>query len=275
MDEATLVSRLAALQPPDAADAKRRAIDDVPPRIRPAEAGLSAHRSRIGFRLATASALCVVLLVAFSAFTAPGQALATWVGDRLGLGEPGGPPALQSLHRNAMRGTAGEGEPAYVLLRGDGPLGGHYEFITYRTSSQPGENFPAGGGDCFQLEFPESKNLFQAGCGLPSEEDGLLYAGVGGNSAPGASYQFASGRVSEDVAEVKFKVDGQELPVELKPVPPELIERFDLPRPFKFFIVFINPDLREGEVKVTARDAEGETVATRTEALIGPAELQP
>ncbi len=275
MDEITLIDRLGALQPPEPELAKSRALAAVPARVQAARAGRDDRTRRFWPRLATVAAVGLVVLVSCSLLTSPGKAFTTWVGDRLGLGEPGGPPALESLHRHAMMGTSGEGQPAYVLLRGPGPLGGHYEFITYRTPPETGGQSPTDDTRCFQLEFPEAGNLFQAGCGLPPADDGLLFEGVGGNSAPGRSYQFASGRVSENVASVEFEVDGRTFPVELRSVPADLIERFDFPRSFKFFIVFLDRDLRAGKVTVTARDAAGDQVASDTSTLLGASVIQP
>ena len=274
MNEGTLTDRLGRLDPPDMQLAKSRALDAVPMRVRAARSEPSRRRV-LWLRLATAAAVGLAVVLTFSILTAPGQAFTNWVGDRLGLGEPGGPPALQRLHQNAMRGTVGERAPAYVLLRGPAALGGEYEFITFEATSPTGKEIAGDEARCFQLEFPEAKNLFHAGCGIPSASTPLMYEGVGGNSAPGASYQFASGRVSDEVATVDFEVDGQSLPVELRAIPADLIERFDIARPFEFFVVFLDGDLREGEVTVTARDAAGKALATRTESLLGAPALQP
>lgn len=274
MDEVTVIRRLGGLSAPGTEGAKARALEAIPARVG-AVRSTTRHERRFWTRLATAAALGLMVVVSFSVLTAPGQAFTSWVGDRIGLGEPGGPPALQSLHTNAMRGTIGAGAPAYVLLRGPGPLGGAYEFITFEAMSPTGRQLTGDSARCFQLEFPEAKNLFHAGCGIPDSSTPLLYEGVGGNSAPGASYQFASGRVSDEVATVDFEVDGRSLPVELRAIPADLIERFDISRPFKYFVVFLDGDLRKGEVTVTARGAAGEALATRTESLLGAPVLQP
>lgn len=269
MDETTLIDRLGALQPPDPDLARMRAIETLPARIHVARSGRRRRAHHLRPRLATASSLFLVALAAFSLLTAPGHAFTSWVGDRLGLGQPGGHPTLQSLYHHAVLGTGGEGQPAYVLLRGEGPLGGHYEFITYRMKPEPGGEFPANGARCFQLEFPETRNLFNAGCGLPPAHGGLIYGGVGGNSAPGTAYQFASGRVSDDIATVDFEVDGRAVPVELRSIPADLVERFQIRRPFKFFVAFIEGARPGAAVTVTARDSEGRPVARRTSTLSG------
>lgn len=264
MDEAALIRRLGALQAPDTEITRKRAIEAVSARLPQAHA--SAARVRhFWARLATAAAVLLVAVVAFSLLTAPGQAFTSWIGDRLGLGEPGGHPTLQSLRGHAMRGTAGAGQPAYVLLRGPGPGGDHYEFITYRTKREPGKEWPANGARCFQLEFPEARNLMGAGCGLPPASDGLLLQGIGGNAQPGSEYQYASGLVSDDIAAVDIEVDGHAIPVQLRPIPPELIDRFQIRRSFQFFIAFFGD--ASGKLTVTARDATGHAVASRTSSL--------
>jgi hypothetical protein len=274
MDEITVIRRLNELAAPGSVASKTRALEAVPAQVGAARSTTRSER-RFWSRFAVAAALGLMLVISFSVLTSPGQAFTNWVGDRIGFGEPGGPPALHSLHTNSMRGTIGEGVPAYVLLRGPGPLGGAYEFITFEATSPTGRQPTGGSTRCFQLEFPDAQNLFHAGCGVPSPRDPLLYEGVGGNSATGASYQFASGRVSDEVATVDLAIDGQSLPVELRAIPADLIERFDIGRPFKFFVVFLDGNLRKGDVTVTARDAAGEVLATRTESLLGAPALQP
>lgn len=267
MDETTLINRLQTLEAPGGQGAKSRALKVIPARMNQFRSTRSASRRSLWLRLGTASALTLMALVSFSVLTTPGHAFTQWVGDRIGLGEPGGPPALESLYRNAMRGAGGPVEPAYVLVRGPGPNDGHYEFITYDMAPAADPDGSIDDTHCFQLEFPEARNLFHAGCGLPPATEGLLYSGVGGNYA-GDGYQFASGRVSSDVAAVEFEVDGRLFPVELRPVPVDLIERFGISREFKFFIVFLDGDLREGNVTITAKNAAGEPVARQTSTLL-------
>ena len=258
-----LTGRLARLEPPGAAAARGRAIAAVPSRVEAARRrhrGGRSHSTRA--RLAFAATVVLLALVLFSVFTAPGRALTNWVGERLGLGEPGGHPTLQVLRHAATHGTSAQGRPAYVLVRGPGPRGGHYEFVTYRMKPEPGKAFPADGARCFEVEFPELRNLMSAGCGLPPARHGLLLGGIGGNSAPNESFQFVSGRASADVASVAIEVAGRPVPVALRPIPAQLIERLHIRRPFTFFIAFF--DGRQGRVEVIARDASGQIVATRS-----------
>lgn len=277
MDETTLLGRLGALEPPDADLARERAIEAVPARVRAARSGEPRRRPRFWPRLVTAAAVALVALVAFSLLTvtAPGQAFTSWVGDRLGWGEPGGHPTLQSLRHHAMQETGGAGQPAYVLLRGPGLLGGHYEFITYRMKRESGKEFPANGARCFELDFPEARGLANGGCGLPPARGGLLFRGVGGNAQPGSEYQYAYGRVSDDIRAVDIEINGSAIPVELRAIPAGLIERFHIRRPFKFFIAFFDPALHGGRMTVTARDTGGRPVAQRTSVLSNFPRLQP
>ncbi|MBS1878363.1 MAG: hypothetical protein JST31_02510 [Actinobacteria bacterium] len=271
MDETTLIGRLGALRPPDAELARSRALERVPARVAAARLGGGHTRARLRLRLASVAAVVLATLVALSFLTAPGQAFTSWVGDRLGLGQPGGHPALQSLRGWAMRGTGGAGQPAFVLARGSGRRGVPYEFITYRVRPQPGKEWPANGARCFQLEFPRDRGLMDAGCGLPAASGGLLFRGIGGNSQPGSAYRYASGLVSADVAAVEVAINGHPIPVELKPIPASLIARFQIRRPFKFFIAFFGPG--PGRLTVTARDAAGRRLAERTAALPPPMPL--
>lgn len=255
MNESELIDRLAALRPPEAGLARARAVAAVPVRLEVARPAPATGRRALA---ATIAVSAVAVLLSFSLLTAPGHAVTSWVGERLGFGQPGGPPSLQALYEEAMRGTDAGGQPAYVLLRGPGPGKGHYDLVTYRFPPRPGAEFPANGARCFNIEFPEARNIFNAGCGLPPASGGILFGGVGGNAAPGMSYQFASGRVSDDVASVQVKLNGRPLPVQLQPIPADLIERFAIRRPFKFFIAFLD-DQASGKITVTARDTTGRT----------------
>lgn len=58
-------------------------------------------------------------------------------------------------------------------------------------------------------------------------------------------------------------------------IPADLIDRLQIEGPFKFFIAFLDCDLRSGTSTVTARDAEGRAVAQRTSTFLGAPALQP
>jgi hypothetical protein len=73
-------------------------------------------------------------LAAAVAFTAPGRAVANWVGEQIGLsgpGEPGGPPALRQLNESWGLGRGGWKGEKFVLLVGPvtGEERSRWEFI--------------------------------------------------------------------------------------------------------------------------------------------------
>lgn len=271
MDEATLIRRLEEFEPPQAEASRERARQAVRVRF-----GTGAtprpHRRRLlpgGLRLAVAMVAICATFAAGAVFTVPGKAVTSWVGERLGFGEPGGPPTLRDLRAFATHGSAAEGQPAYVLLRGPAADVGHYELITYRAKDEPGKEWPANGARCFELNFPEARSLYAPSCGLPPAELGLRFEGLGGGSGPGMAFQYASGRVSDDIEAVEVSFNGESVPVELTPIPEELIERFQIRRPFKFFIAFLEDFRQGGVVVVTARDGDGRAVVSRKR-LFGP-----
>lgn len=264
----SLSRRLESFAASDEAGSRRRAKAAIVARIR--NGGSSAQSSafprdaRSFHRLAPALiAICLALAIG-SLFTPAGMAVTSWVGERLGFGEPGGPATLRDLRAFATEGSAAEGRPAFVLVRGRMPSGDHYELITYRTRREPGKLWPANGARCFELDFPEIRALHNAGCGLPPAVDGLRFDGAGGGTTVGGRwYAYASGRVSADVASVEVRFEGRPVPVQLSAVPTDLIERFRIKRPFKFFIAF-PPDSRQGgRLIVLARDEAGRVVGRR------------
>lgn len=262
MTEDSVTVRLAHLEAPDATAARTRAMRTVSSRVEERSAGRGGRRGVLRPTPTFVVILALMALIAASLVTAPGRAVTSWVGDRLGLGRPGEHPTLQHLRHFATHGTNAQGRPAYVLLRGQAPGDRHYELVTFRMKREPGKAFPANGARCFEVDFPEARDLYSAGCGLPPATHGLLIGGVGGNAAPEESFQFLSGRTSADVATVEVLDGGQSTEVPLRPIPTELVERLHLRRPFKFFIAFL--DGSQADLKVIARDDAGEVVAIRS-----------
>ena len=156
-----------------------------------------------------------------------------------------------------------------LLLRGPASGSGHYELVTFRMKDEPGKLWPATGARCFELNLPEARALYGASCGLPPAVHGVRVDGPVGGSAPGGrSHSYLSGRVSEDVAAVEIEVNAEPVAVELRPIPEDLIERFAIRRPFKFFFASLPGAEHGGLLTLTARDASGEAVAERRRRLI-------
>lgn len=277
MDDAQLTRRLELFEAPELEPSCERAKRAIRGQLRASGAGSGRKRRPVGARVrfaAVFAALCLAL-AAGALFTPPGQAVTSWIGERLGIGQPGGPPTLRELRAFAAEGNEREDLPAYVLLRGPAPGAGHYELLTFRMKDEPGQLWPATGARCFELNLPEARALYGASCGLPPAVHGVLVDGPFGGSAPGGRYRsYLTGRVSEDVAAVEVEIDGRPVSVELRSIPEELIERFAIRRPFKFFFASLPGAQHGGLLTVTARDAGGQAVAERRRRLIDVVEMR-
>jgi hypothetical protein len=216
-------------------------------------------------------AACLAL-ACFGAFTSPGRAMTSWVGDRLGFGQPGGHPSLRQLRAGWTRGTSAEGQPAYVLAVGPVPRdgkangGGRYELITY-WPQQPRDSRGGGrwelGKPCFELDLTQARSSYGGSCGVLPEGPDLFVSGVAGNAAPGDELFSVIGQAGDAVASVHADLNGNRIPIELVPIPANYVERFHLGRTFKFFVGFLEGRLRGGTITVAALDASGKVLARR------------
>lgn len=120
MDDATLIRRLGRLEAAEGDLARERAIEAVPARLRAMRSGGTSRLARLSPRLVAALAALCIALAAFTLLTPPGQAFTSWVGDRLGFGQPGEHPSLRQLRHKWTQGTSAEGQPAHVLVVGPG-----------------------------------------------------------------------------------------------------------------------------------------------------------
>jgi hypothetical protein len=241
--------------------------------------------SRAAHRQPWALTVLVALLTMVAAagvFTTPGRAVTGWVGERLGIGEPGepgGPPALRQLNEAWNRASGLEDHPEYVLVVGPvtGQRRSRYEFIGYDPPARPDRpTWPR--GPCFKLDLTQVRSMRSQGCGALPKGGDFAYLGVGGGyghaylGRDGLRFSdellYLSGRVSPNVASVEATVDGEEIPVQVRPVPEELRRRFHLGRPFSFFVGFFSGHPRGGTVQVTARGADGELLGHAKTELI-------
>jgi hypothetical protein len=82
-----------------------------------------------------------------------------------------------------------------------------------------------------------------------------------------------SGRVSEDVENVRVELDDRPVETELLSIPAALLAELGIPTPFKFFVAF--PDARgAGQVDVIAEDSSGTAVAHKSLQRFAPAGLR-
>lgn len=272
MDDRTLIALLGGLEPPNLELSRERAITNIPARLpsaetakkRPEDAFLrSRGLGRLRWGAATL-ALCLTL-ASFSLLTPPGQAVTSWVGERLGFGEPGGRPTLRQLRAGWTKGTVAEGQPAHVLVVGPVPGGGRYEFITFWPDEPQGvrEDRWDFGGPCFELDLTQQRSSFTGGCGVLPEGPHLAVAGIAGGSTPRGEVRFLAGRTSTSVAAVEAELGGDALDIDLMEIPDELVAELRLGRSFKFFIGFLDGVPARGTLSVTARDATGRALARR------------
>lgn len=236
----------------------------------PGDAFLRSRRIR-GLRFAAAALAICLALTSFALFTEPGHAVTSWVGERLGFGQPGEPPSLRQLRAGWTKGTAAEGQPAHVLAVGPVPGGGRYEFITYWPEQPEGVGRPGAwdlDGPCFELDLTQMRSSYGEGCGVLPEGPHLAALGLGGGGMPGEELHHFAGRTSMAVEEVEAQLGGRRLEAELVPIPAEFVERFRLERRFKFFVGFLAGRVRGGTLTITARDGSGEVLARKRFELV-------
>lgn len=216
--------------------------------------------SAVSRRLVVIATVAILVATGMSV-TPQGHAVASWIGERIGLGEPGGPPSLSKLRTHAIPGQVPGS--AHVLLRGHGPAG-PYEYVAYRSEREgaTGERDVL----CFDLDVPRKNSLQGAGCGLPNGPLTMRIASVGtvGSSPRARELHFLTGRVGGDISRVAVRRHGETLPAELHPVPAGLAARLGFPRPFKVFVIFFDGSTPGSRVVVTAKSAAGATVARQS-----------
>jgi hypothetical protein len=258
MDESTLIRRLGALEAPDPGAARRRATARVPARVAALRAS-RRHRRPLrrvfSARVAVAAALTVLALGLLTAFTPPGRAVASWVGDQLGFGQVGEHPTLRQLRHKLLYApkpgspmrTQASGQAAYVLARGPAPHDSHWEYITYRSNRDDAH--------CFEVEIAKLRQIIGGGCEGKgpqlSATRGLVVDSAGGNTQKGMRLQMVAGRASSDVQAIRAEVDGHRIPVQLTEPPPALLQKLGFSGSFKVYAAF--PPFTTGGANLTLR----------------------
>lgn len=264
MDEIALTRRLALLEPPGIDAARTRAALAVTSRVLTARTVQRPRAAAERIRIAATVAAIVLGAATFALFTAPGKAVTSWAGERLGFGEPGGPPTLEDLRESWLRGTVADGRPAYVLAVGPAPHDGRYEFVAYRPAGAQQGSVAADEAPCFEVDLPQERSSTGQGCGILPEGGSLFLNGVGGGSSrSGGTVFYGAGRVGPEVASVEASVNGNQVEVDLVPIPAAFGEPLGV-GPFGFFIAFLDDVSGGGTLDVTARDESGAEVGHAT-----------
>jgi hypothetical protein len=223
-----------------------------------------SRRAAAGARRLVPAAI-VAALLATAIVTAPGQAVAGWIGARLGIGHGvapygghvGGPPKDVQTLRDASRGASpANGQPFVLLAQGALPQNTHWQLDAYRPRPNSAQ---AGHPVCFVVSLPEPGWWGGPGCVTPggsSLEVDPLHGRVWAGSVPGRAFSFADGVTSGAAAKVVATSGGKRASVQLVPIPAHLLRRFGIQEPLKFFIArFWGND--SGPVAVKAFDGSG------------------
>lgn len=236
--EDDLLRRLEKVTPPDLEGARKRAVTAAWIQM----SSNRAERSRAWRPVALASlALLAVLLL--STLTAPGQAVAEWVGQRFGIGEPGGQPTLVEFRERIESG----GETSTVIARGPLATGGHFEILTW--AQTPGDlrcfgfdipHLPSIISTCFDQNLPPGSDLHVMS--VAGNEDGYLLVG----------------RASPAVASVRVESQGAPLDAQLIKIDRSLLTRLGIDHPLRFIISEIEPNSKV--IDLTAKAVNGKTL---------------
>jgi hypothetical protein len=258
MDEQSLIARLTELQPPGLEEARTRG--QLAARVRFGNRPPARPRAARVRRAALVGAVACAAIVLAGVVTQPGQGVASWVGERLGIGQPGGPPGLQDLREFALAPSGEADVPAYVIARGPVAVtGGHYEVVT-RVSRVERKR-------CYELQIVDPASLYGPSCITDPGPEGLVVDQLGANLAPEFEFQSVQGRVGEDVASVRVEFDGREIPVQVTDPDPELLEGLRIEPPVRFYFAAFDGFIAGGELSVEALDSDGQVLSTQTRHL--------
>jgi hypothetical protein len=232
---------------PASAPARERAVATARAEI--AARGTATHPPRTSRRRRRAlTIVCAAGLLAAALLTPPGRAASGWIGERLGIGEPGGPPTIKD------RATQEKIEKSIVFAAGRAPDGGRYEVVLDRFArpskhAPPGETF----NNCLDIEWPDVRREGRSGfCGpvfppaASSEAPIGRYIGGPRTLERATKYLELDGFTRSDVArvEVRFRDKAgatRDAPVNFIRVRGKLRTRLGADRPFGFYVAFLPP----------------------------------
>jgi hypothetical protein len=198
---------------------------------------------------ATVVAAVVAFIVALTALTPFGRAVAEQIADWIGIGDP---PTREE--RNPV------GEPAVVI--GYGTANGvRYELVA---STRPA--FSLGTGEptpCFDVDFPDVSSFF-AHCLTPEtraavQTRGLTVGAVSSSTGPvPGSPLMVGGIAAADASRVVLSTGRSSAPISatVGRLTPELAKKIELNEPFTFYVAFM-PDGQAETVAARAYDDDG------------------
>ena len=264
MNENELSLRLSRLEIPGRAVALERCLDayreSATVHERPAKRLRFVPRRQFRLALALAVAAGIVAL----ALTPPGRAVADWVADLVGVGEP--PTVAPDWGPHVKTKSP---QPT-VIASGLTPRGEPFEWVFHGGAFGRANNAAFGGtGVCFSLQFPERPHAGGAGsCGeqIPrASADYPIFAFSAPSSGSGRAVNgFATPEVKS--VELSYLVDGEPQTIEavMGRISPELLRKAggNPKNPRRVFIAFLPAGVSAEEVTATAYDSERNAVGT-------------
>lgn len=195
-------------------------------------------------------AACASGLLALTLLTPAGRTAGDWVGERLGIGDPGAPPTLRE-----RRGVGhGKISKSIVFAAGHAPDGARYEvvldwFMRPAKNSPPGEVF----NNCLDVEWPTVPRESTSGsCGPVFPPAAASKAAIGRYISGPQSLELATkhlvlnGFTRADVDRVRVVYKDRsgrkrDAPVDFVRVRGALQRRLRADKPFGFYIAFLPP----------------------------------
>lgn len=208
----------------------------------------TARRSRRPAARRMLSIVCAASLLTAALLTPPGRAGSGWIGERLGIGEPGEPPTIKD-----RRVGHGKIRKSTVFAAGRAPDGARYEVVLDRfvgpaKNAPPGEVFKS----CLDIEWPGIREMRSGSCGpvFPPAAASKAPIGryIGGPQVleHATKYVVVNGFTRSDVARVRVRFKdkagaARDASVDFIRVRGELRKRLGADRPFGFYVAFLPP----------------------------------
>ena len=255
MDEQQLVERLSELTPPDLDDARSRALLAARTRASADPTQPSVRGRPLKGPAIRLAAACLLILTAI-AVTPPGRAATAWVGEQIGIGQPGGPASHTELREFALEPSGESGAPAYVVARGPvDATGGHFEIVRRFSRAEQSH--------CYELQLVKPTSLYGPAC-TPSPLASQVTVDSLGSSS---EVQTVSGRLGPEVAAIRVEFDGRSIPVQVTEVDAEVRSELAIRDPLKFYFASFTGFISGGKLEIVALDDKGRVLSRRSRQL--------